>query len=480
MNVQVQKRMLLSSWPAFLKTVAAIAIPVALQNLLSTTGSMVDTMMLAKLDENVKGAVGLCAKYSNLMFSGYWGFVAGGMLFMSQYWGAKNEKGLCRAFGLMLLSMLISVGIFSGMAAFAPMTVMRILTDKEEYWSIGAEYLRICSIAYILQVFSTAFSAMLRSMERVKIPLIASVAAVLTNFTANEILIFGRFGFPRLGIRGAAIGTVLAGIVNLTVLLIMAYVKNYRIVFQFRDHFQQNKAFVKQFLIKSFPILINEILIGIGNFIISIVLGRQSTDMINALAIFNVFEGFVISFFSGFTIASSVLVGKEIGAGNHETAYQSAKRLVLITPTVVFLACITVCFFHKPILTAMGLSGNSFILGRGMLSIFTVAATIRMTNWIQNDTFRSAGDAVRGTVLEISFMYALLIPLLFLSAFVFHWPPLAVFACCYVDEPIRVVLMLKHLFSGKWVRPVTEEGIASLDAFRKNHHIVIKNRRKQQ
>ena len=463
-----------ADWKAFLKALAAIAIPVALQNLLSTTASMVDTVMLAQLGENTVGAIGLCAQFSSLLFSGYWGFVGGGMLFMSQCWGAKDGKGVCAAYGLML-SCMLAVGLFfCGFASIAPYTVMRLYTDKEALWPIGAEYLRIVGFAYPLQIVSMAMSAMLRSTERVRIPLLASVASLATNLMVNYLLIFGKLGLPRMGVRGAALGTVIAGVVNILMLLALGKKTGHPFLLRFREHFRWTRDFVRGYLTKCFPILCNELLIGVGNMVINIVLGRQSTQAIAALAVFRTFEGFVISFFSGFTNAASVLVGKEVGAGNHELAFTRCKRLVLLTPLAVLAGCLAFLAFSRPLLTAMGLHGESFAIGRSMLLAFTAIATVRMTNWIQNDSFRSAGDPVFGTVMEISFMYALVLPCICLAGLAFKLPFLLVFLAAYVDEPIRVVIMLRHTFSGKWIKPVTDEGRRTIAAFREAHGIRVR------
>ena len=115
----------------------------------------------------------------------------------------------------------------------------------------------------------------------------------------------------------------------------------------------------------------------------------------------------------------------------------------------------------------MSLSGDSYIAGTRMLAIYLFVSLIRMGNWIHNDTYRSAGDAVTGTVLEITFMYLMLLPAVLLAGFVFHAPYWVVFLCCYIDEPIRYFLMQRHFYSGKWIRPVTEQGKAALPEFMK-------------
>ena len=209
-------------WRAFLMQLAAIALPVALQNLLTTTASMVDTIMLASRGELTVGAVGLCGQFSSLMLNCYWGFVGGGMLFFSQYYGAKDHDSICHAFGIVLIC-LMSVGcLFGALAVFAPRLIMGIYTDKASIQAIGMRYLRIVGFAYPLQTLAQAQCALLRSTERVRIPLIASIAALLTNFICNFILIYGRLGFPALGERGAAIGTLMSAIVNVALIMALA------------------------------------------------------------------------------------------------------------------------------------------------------------------------------------------------------------------------------------------------------------------
>ena len=449
-------------WKSFLKKIAVIAVPVALQNLLTTTGSMVDTMMIASLGQTEVGAVGLCAQFSSLMFACYWGFVGGGMLFFSQFWGAKDDEGINRSYGLTLTCMM-TVGVVFGLLAICfPETVMRLYTDKESIRRIGTEYLRIAGFAYPLTVFSMAMAALLRCTGKVRIPLWGSVAGVCTNIFLNWVLIFGNLGAPALGVRGAALATVIAQAVSCLVVLVAARRSGHRYLLAVRRHFRWSRRFVSVYLKKCFPIICNEVLIGLGNMVINIVLGRQPEEAIAALAVLRTMEGLVIGFFAGFSNASSVLVGTEVGAGRLDVAYGRAWRLVYLCQGFIGLLGVALIALHTPILTVMRMHGESFRLAFGMLAIYLAAALIRMGNWTQNDTFRAAGDATTGTVLEIIFMWLMVLPCVCISGLVLKWPTLAVFALCYVDEPIRYVLMQRHLYKGKWIRPVTPEGRAAL------------------
>jgi len=453
-------------WRDFLKKLAVLAIPVALQNLLATTSSMVDTIMIAPLGETSVGAVGLCAQFSSLIFSSYWGFIGGGMLFFAQYWGAKDDRGIDRTFGITTVCTMTMAFIGMICAVAFPEFIMSIYTDKAVIQEIGVDYLRIVGFAYPLQIFAAVMSAVLRSTERVRVPLYASIAAVATNMFLNWVLIHGKFGIPAMGVRGAALATVIGQVVFVTVMFVVAGVQKFPYLFHFTGWFKWNKVFVKEFIKRCFPIICNEALIGVGMMVINMVLGRQSEEAIAAIAVFRTLEGLVIGFFAGFSNAASILVGKSVGAGELRIAYERAKRLVLLCGIFIFCLCLTLVIVQKPILTIMSLSGESLKIGSGMLMIYCVAAVIRMCNWTQNDTYRSAGDAATGTILEISFMYAMLIPCVCVAGLVLHLPVLAVFACCYIDEPIRFVLMQRHMYSGKWIRPVTKEGLAALPAFR--------------
>ncbi len=459
------------NWKQFLRSIAIIAVPVALQNLLTTTGSMVDTMMLASLGEKTVGAVGLCAQFSSLMFSGYWGFVGGGMLFFSQYWGAGDHDGIRRSYGITLSFMMTVAVIFASLALFAPSFVMNIYTDKPEIQRIGITYLRIVGFAYPLQILAMAMSALLRSIEQVRIPLYGGIASVAANCFFNYLLIFGKCGLPRMGAAGAALGTVLAGVVNLLILLVFILKKRIPYILEISQHFRWDRTFIRKYLQKCFPILCNEVMIGVGNMMINIVLGHQSEQAIAAVAVFRTLEGLVIAFFSGFSNAATVLVGKEVGAGNHETAYQRAWRLVYLCSALIGTACLCVIAIHDPLLHAMGLSGQSYRIGTGMLLIYSIAALIRMGNWTQNDTYRSAGDASFGSILEITFMFLMVLPCVYAANYLFHLPFLAVFALCYVDEPVRYILMQRHMYSAKWIKPVSDAGLATITDFRKKHGI---------
>lgn len=454
-------------WKVFLSAIFSIAFPIAFQNLLSTTASMVDTIMIGSEGELAVAAVGICSQISSLFFSCYFGFSGGALLFFAQYWGADNEKGINRTFGVSFIFMLAVAVVFGGVAVVNPAFFLRIYTDKENIVAVGIPYIRIVGLAYPLQVIGVLISFLMRSTDRVKPPLISSILGLIVNFILNWILIYGRFGMPKMGAAGAAVGTLMSSIVNLIALCIFLWRSNSRcrVTLKLRQVFRWEPGFLKNYLWKCFPIICNELLYGVGQMLINIVIGRQSESAIAAMAAFRVLEGFVFAFFGGLADASAVVVGKEVGAGYHMKGYQYVKGFAILCPAITFVICLTGLIFHEPILGLFGLGAEAMFYGKYMLMIYLFAGTIRTCNYIMNLCYRAGGEAVYGTVLEIGCLFLISVPATWVAGIVLKLPFLAVFSFVYTDEILRLIVELKYTRSGKWVKPVTDVGKAALPQF---------------
>ena len=454
------------SWANFFRTVLTIALPIAFQNFLSTTASMVDTIMIGSQGELSVAAVGICSQITSLFFSCYFGFASGGLRFFSQYWGARNEKGINQAFGLALTCMLAVSLLFGGAAVANPEFILGIYTDKENIIAIGAPYIRIVGFAYPLQVIAMIISFLMRSTERVKPPLISSVLALITNFILNWILIYGRFGMPKMGAAGAAVGTLVSGVVNVSVLFIFLLKDKRTIVMSIKDMFDWHGGFLKEYMGKCFPIIFNELFYGIGQMLINIVIGHQSESAIAAMAAFRVLEGFVFAFFAGLADASSVVVGKEVGSGHLMSGYQYMKKFSVLCPAITFCICLIGLILNRPLLSLFGLGAEAMFFGKYMILIYLAAGTVRTCNYIMNSCYRAGGEAVFGTVLEIICLFTVSVPATWAAGMIWHLPFLAVFSFLYTDELIRLVFELWYTISGRWIKPVTELGRAALPEFK--------------
>lgn len=451
---------------SFLTAILTIAFPIALQNLLSTTASMVDTIMIGSQGELSVAAVGICSQITSLFFSCYFGFAGGALLFFAQYWGAKNIRGINRTFSISLLCMLAVALLFGGVAVLCPEFLLRLYTDKENIIELATPYLRIVGFSYPITVMVLILNFLLRSTERVKAPLFCSIMGLLVNFCLNWVLIYGHFGMPKMGPAGAAVGTLASGIINFILLLIFLSKDQKTVRISFTDMFSWDKTFITTYFKKCLPIICNELFYGIGQMLMNIVIGRQSESAIAAMAAFRVLEGFVFAFFGGLADASGVVVGKEIGAGRHMKGYQSTVAFSVLCPVITF-SIVTIGFiFHEPLLALFGLSPEAMHYGTYMIMIYLAAGTVRTCNYIMNTCYRAGGEPVFGTVLEISCLFLISVPATWIAGMVLHLPFLAVFAFLYTDELIRLIFEIWYTRSGKWVKPVTQAGVAALADFR--------------
>ena len=349
---------------SFIKTILTISIPIALQNLLATTASMVDTIMIGSEGQLAVAAVGICSQISSLFFACYFGFASGALLFFSQYWGAKHFKGINNTFGISFLFMLAVSVAFAAVAISAPEFLLGIYTDKENIIAIGVPYIRIIGFVYPLQVIGALLSFLMRATERVKAPLFCSILALIVNFCLNFVLIYGRFGFPKLGPTGAAIGTLASSIVNIIALCIFAATSKCEFRFHLREMFQFRGGFIVAYLTKCLPIIVNELLYGIGQMLINIVIGHQAESAIAAMAAFRVLEGFVFAFFGGLADASSVVVGKHVGSGQPMQGYRNTIGFAILCPLVTFSICLVLLCLNHPIFTLFGLESEALYYGK--------------------------------------------------------------------------------------------------------------------
>lgn len=453
----------------FFKLVLAIGLPTALQNLLVNASTMVDTIMVGTQGETALSAVGLSSQYASLFFSAFFGFCSAGIMFYSQYHGARDEKGITRAYGFVLSCMMVVGLIFGGAAVIAPDFILGIYTDKTEIIAAGRDYMRIMGFSLPLQGLSMGVSSLLRSTERVKAPLVASIFSQAVNLFVNWLLIFGKFGFPEMGAAGAAVGTLVSGIVNVLILYAYCIRAGVKPILQLRAQFHWTADFIRLYFRKALPIITNEVLYGVAQLLINMVMGRQEAEGIAALAIFRTVERLIFAFFSGFTNASAVIVGKQVGAGELKEGYRDMKRFAFLCPAITCLICVLILPLRGTILGLFGLhSGLSYDYGMYMLAFYILAGTLRTCNYIINDTFRAAGEGVYGTVAELLSIFIVTVPVVYITGIVLQLPYLAVFSLMFVDDIVRLPIMLRRMLSGKWIKPVTDAGQAALPGFLKS------------
>ena len=269
----------------FYKTVFRLALPVTLQSFIMASLHMVDNIMVGQLGETPIAAVGLSNQvYFNLHL--YINAVAGSCsIFISQFWGNKDRVNIQKILGLGLIVNFVSAFLFFLAGALIPERILALFSDDPELISMGAGYLRITSFSYVMMAVTATYSAALRSMEEVKLPMRASLIGLSTNAVLNYVLIFGHFGFPKLGVIGAAIGTVIARLLEMGILLTATYGYKYLDISKFIEMFRIPTDLVKRYFRMSSIVVAKDMVWAIGMTVYMGIYGRMGTDVVAVINI---------------------------------------------------------------------------------------------------------------------------------------------------------------------------------------------------
>ncbi len=440
----------------FWRVMLPLAIPIALQNLLTNSFQLVDTLMVGKLGDSAIAAVGSAGRISFFAGIVIFGFASGGAVFLAQYWGANDTAGLKRAYGFVLVCTTVFASILAVVCCVIPRQVMSILTDNPQMIADGAEYLRIACFSYVGIAMSQTMSTALRCTERVKLPMFVSFAAVGMNALLNYILIFGKLGFPAMGIRGAACATLISALLNPVLLLLFSIKSDNIIVSRLRDVFNFPKAFVKEFVRRAAPVLFNETLWVIGMTVYDAVYGRMGAGNYTALTVFRTVESIVFVSFVGVCNACNVIVGKSVGEGNYERAKLDARRYTLLVPILGLLTGGALILLRKPILSLFDITDASSHIAEMLMIIYGLEVGLRNIPYMTIvGIFRAGGDTKTGLIIEALDYYLLAIPLTIVLGLVLKLDFLLVYLIMLLAEDLpKSIFCLVRLLSDKWILPV--------------------------
>lgn len=450
----------------FFRGLIAIGLPIALQNLLTNSLSLVDSLMVGQLGEGAIAAVGVAGQFSQLMFGFYWGICCGGTTFFAQYFGAGDERGIRRSYGLTLSLVLLIGFVFSLMALCFPQTVMAMYTSEADVQALGVRYMRIVGLSYMFTTFSMALSCLLRSLEQVRLPLIASVASLTVNTLLNYMLITGNLGAPALGVEGAAIASCVAAVMNFAVLLLVSIRQKNIAVTNLKQMFEWPREFLMDYARKCSPIVLNETLYGLALMVVNIVIGRQGEANIAAMTIFRTIEGLIYAFFRGLSSACTTMVGKHVGAGELDVAIDYTRWYARFTPLVAFVMTALVLTINRPLLGLFDVSDGVKQTVVYMLMIYAVMAPFRYCDYVEVYAFRAGGESRMGMYFEVGGIWLITVPLTALCGLVLHLPFVWVFFATFVEEVVKLPIETHYMHSLRWIKPVTPEGRAALDALR--------------
>lgn len=445
----------------FLSALFKIALPIILQNLLSSFVNMLDTIMIGQFGSTDIAAVGLGNQIFFVMSIMMFGICSGGSIFITQFWGKKDMDGVHRSTGITLCACFIIALLFTTAGAFFPEFLLGLYTKDPAVIERGKIYLRTVSPCYIFTGISIAFGNALRSTERPKIPMIATMISVCVNTSLNYLLIFGlnlngHTIIPRLEIQGAAIATVISRIIEMTVCLALPYIRKYEVAASPKRLFRYQSGFIPRYIKIALPVLINESLWGIGISVQNSIYGHAGTTVLAAISITGTISGLLWTFFIGCGNASAILIGKKIGESLYDEAKKLANRLtafMTLSACVIGLFLIPLAFLLKFLFKV-----EPEVLHMAQVFLFITVLmyplySINMVTVV--GVCRSGGDTLFALLIDVGFMWFISLPLGFLAVKLWHLPFWGIFLCVASENPIKCALGLIRLKTGKWLHDVT-------------------------
>lgn len=455
----------------FWRIALKLAFPVAMQNLLTSSFILVDTIMVGQLGDLSLSAVGMAGQFGWFLNMITFGMCSGAAVFISQYWGAKDTAGIRRTYGIAVVSVCLISALFFVIGLLFPEGVVRIFNREPDVVEAGAAYLRIACWSYLATGVNMVFCIVLRSTENVKLPMYVSLVTTVLNAFMDYGLIFGAFGMPEMGIRGAALATVISAWAGPALILAVSAIQRNMLITPLKELFGFNRRSIAQYYEKATPVIINETLWGLGTLLFSVIFANLGYQYYAAVTIFRTFDNIAFVFFIGLCNASSIMVGKNVGAGHIKRAVEDSRRFVLFVSLCSVLTGVLIIIFRFQLASVFNLSGSitqeTLKLTASLLLVYGIELPMRNLPYILIvGTFRPGGDTKIGMKLDLLSLWLCSVPLTTLAAFVFKLPFIAVFAIMYIAEDyLKVILCVKYYFTYNWLRPVTDQGIKGLEEF---------------
>ncbi len=439
----------------FYRQVLALVVPIALQNLINVGVQSADVIMLGRVGEIVLSGASLAGQVQFVLTLLFFGLTSGASVLTAQYWGKGDRRTIEK---VLAITLKISMGaslLFFLAAFFFPTTLMRIFTPEADVIAAGAVYLRIIAPSYLLMGFTNIYLNIMRSIERVVVATAVYFISFCTNVVLNAIFIFGLLGVPAMGIAGAALGSTLARVLEL-IIVIVYVARNPDIRLRLRDYLTWPKALFADFLKYSMPTTLNELLWGLAISANAVIIGHMGAAAVAANSVAGVTRQLATVICFGLASAAAILVGKSIGAGEPEKGSQYAGKLVRLSMVFGVLGSGLIFLIRPFIMRLMNLSD----LAQGYLSFlllllcgFVLAQAYNVM--IIVGICRAGGDTRFGLYADTLSMWGCSILLGALAAFVFRWPVEVVLFILYSDEFLKVIPCIWRYRSKKWLRNVT-------------------------
>lgn len=435
------------------KEIVRLALPIALQQFMTALVGACDAIMLGKLSQDAMSAVSLATQVTFVFNLFMFAFMAGENMFVAQYYGKGDYTGISQVFSLVTKICGCIAVVFLAGTLFFPEQLMRILTNEETLIVLGSEYLRVIGISYVFSGIAQIFLAIMKNCGAVNMSTLINGVMVILNIALNAVFIFGLSGFPKMGIKGAALATVLATVVQF--LWSVGYVLCRIRAVKFSLRSCEKKLFGR-FWQKTVPLLINNLAWGIGFSMYSVIMGHLGTDAVAANGIANISKNLVVCFCLGLGNAGSIIVGNRLGADRLQEAKEVGETL---TKTAIIAGIVSglVLIALSPFITKMvDLTPTARGYLQKMLLISSYYIAGKSVNCMTiGGIFAAGGDSKFGMLCDSVTLWCITVPLGCICAFILKLPVMVIYFVLNLDEIIKLPVVYKHYKKYKWIKNLT-------------------------
>ena len=435
---------------SFFRKSIKIAVPVALQAMLQSSFSMIDQVMVGQLGKTAIAAVEVGGK-PGFVFA----FVSGAVatvtgIMVSQYMGKEDEEKVDVSMSVNLLVML-AIALLTTLACLIfPGKLTGIFTRDAAVIKTGAEYVRMVSLVYPLSGIASILAVQIRCKDHSEYPLYISAAAAVVNTALNFVLIFGHFGAPALGVKGAAIASVVSQVVNLGLMICF-----YNKINRFRLSLKMNRAEVWQYITILFPIVFNEFMWTVGQNVNTFIYGHMGTDELAGMSLTGPVQGLSIGALSGLSQAAGILIGKRLGEQEYDKAYEESKKLCLygFAGSVIMSVLLVLC--RGLYVGLFKVDANVAWIGELLLLAFAVLAPVKVQNMILGGgIIRSGGRTKYIMIIDLLGTWFVGVPLGLFTGLYLKLPIAWVYFILSQEELVRFIITVFMFRSRKWMNTI--------------------------
>lgn len=441
----------------FYVSLFSIALPIAAQNMITFTVGMADTVMLGMLGEVALSAASLAGQFFFILMIAGFGVASASTVFASQYWGKGDAASIKKIITIMLRIVLALSLMFTLTAYFFPERVMRVFTPDAAVIAAGAEYLKVVCLGYIMFSVANTLLIILRAVHTVRISILVYSVSLVVNVFFNWVLIFGKLGFPEMGVRGAALATVFARIAEFVVVMIYYAFFEKKIQYKLADLFGSVKGYIGAFLKTGSPVVLNELVWSLGASVLAIIIGNISTDFVAANSIANVVWQFVSVFIMGLGNATAVVIGNAVGSGEHpKYVKQKANTITFIALAFGLLSCGIMLLVRPFAIEFYQVSQSTKDLAYQLLNSYAIIVIFQaLTMQYIVGILRGGGDTKFAMLADTFFLWCVSVPLGYLVGIKLGWAPPAVYLVLKSDEIMKALVCTWRIQCTHWIKDVT-------------------------